>query len=160
MTLARLPLLLAFLALTTCAIAGDDLSSAQTTSAQADGGPQHARPRLGGADNVPPDPDVASPSRLLFPGTGSDNLVFAPDSRDRVPPARFRTRQGLSLADVNGNVCYTMRSYKVKPTERIRDQENFFRDYSECEMASDFQIRSAEAHEKKPHPDEPPAALK
>jgi len=159
MTLSRLPLLLAFSALTTWAIAGDDLSSPQTTSAQADVGPQHAAPRLDDADSLPPNPEVASRSRLLFPGAGSQNLVFTPDSRDRVPSARFRTRHGLSLADVNGDVCYTMRTYKLKPTERIRDQENF-RGYSECEMASDFQIRSAEAHEKKPHAHEPPAAVK
>ena len=112
MTLSPLPLLLAFSALTTCTIAGDNLSS-QTTSSQADAGPHRTAPLL-----------------------------------------------GLSLAGPNGDVCYAMRTYKVRPTERIREHENFFRGYSECEMASNFQIRSAEAHEKKPHPDEPPAALK
>jgi hypothetical protein len=160
MTLARLPLLLVFSALSTCAVAGGNVSSSQTTSSNADVGTQHAAPLLGGAESLPTDPDVAPPSRLPSPETGPQNLVFEPNAQDRVPLARFRKRPGRSLADVNGDVCYTMRTYKVKPTERIRDRENLFQGYSECEMASSFQIRSAEAHEKKPRPDGPPATLK
>jgi hypothetical protein len=50
-----------------------------------------------------------------------------------------------SLADVNGDVCYTMRSYKVKRTERLADNENGGRGYSMCEMASSYRVRSADA---------------
>ena len=160
MTLARLPLLLAFSALSTCAVAGGNVSSPQTTSSNADVGAQQAASLLGGGESLPTDPDVAPPSRLPSPETGPQKLVFEPNAQDRVPLARFRTQSRHSLADVSGDVCYTMRTYKVKPTERIRDRENFFQGYSECEMASNFQIRSAEAHEKKPRPDEPPATLK
>jgi hypothetical protein len=159
MTLARLPLLLAFSALTTCAMAGDQLSSSQTTSSNAAARPQSSA-LLPSAASLPPKPDVAPRSRLPLPGAESYNFVVAPDARDRAPLARFKTGQGLSLAEVQGDVCYTMRSYKVKETERIRDHESLFRGYSECEMASNFQIRSAEAHQKKPDPDVTPAALK
>lgn len=158
MTLAWLSLLLAFAALTTRAMAGDNRTSSETASSKADAGPQSSSPGHG-AENLPPSPDVA-PRSQLFPGAGSDELVPAPDAQDRVPLARFRPRPALNLADVNGDVCYTMRTYKMKPTERIRDHENLFRGYSECEMASRYQIRSAEAHQKKPHSDELPATLK
>lgn len=160
MTLAWLSLLLAFATLTTRAMAGDNRTSSPTASSSADAGPQSAAPRPGGAESVPPNSDVAPQSQLLFPGAGSYDFVLAPDAQDRGPLARFRARSALNLADVNGDVCYTMRTYKMKPTERIRDRENLFRGYSECEMASNYQIRSAEAHQKKPHSDEPPATLK
>lgn len=160
MTLAHLCLLLAFSALTTCAMAADNpTSSSQRSSSNANAGPQSSAPVLG-AESLPPSPDIARGSRLLFPGAASHASALPPDTRDRVPPAQFRTRQGLSLANVNGDVCYTMRTYKVKPSERIREHENLFRGYSECEVASNFQIRSAEAHQNKPHADQPAATLK
>jgi len=159
MTLARLPFLLAFSALTTCAMAGDNLTSSPTASSHTAARPQNSAPSLG-AESLPANPDIAPGSRLLFPAAASRDLSLAPDAPDRVPRARFRTRQGLSLADVNGDVCYTMRTYKVNPSERIRDHENLFRGYSECETASNFQIRSAEAHQKKSPADQPDATLK
>jgi len=147
MTLAWLSLLLAFAALTTRAMAGDNRTYSETASAN--------------AENLPQNPDDVTPrSQLLFPGAGSHDLVLAPDAQDRAPLARFRSRTALNLADVNGDVCYTMRTYKMKPSERVRDHDNLFRGYSECEMASRYQIRSAEAHQKKPHSDELPATLK
>ena len=54
-----------------------------------------------------------------------------------------------SLADVNGDVCYTMRSYKVKRTERLADNETDHRGYSTCEMASSYHVRSADGQAKK-----------
>ena len=160
MTLAWLSLLLALAALTTRAMAGDNRTSSETASSSADVGPPSSASRSGGAEILPPNSDVGRRSQLLSPSAGSYDFVVAPDAPDRAPLARFRTRSALDLADVNGDVCYTMRTYKMKPTERIRDHENLFRGYSECEMASKYQIRSAEAHQKKPHADEPPATLK
>lgn len=153
MALARLSLLLAFSALTTWAMAGDKPSSPQATSSNADVAPQSSAPRLGGAASVPPNRDVVPPG-------AAPDLALAPDAQDRRPLARVGTPRGVSLADGSSDVCYTLRTYKVKPTERIRDHENSFRGYSECEMASTFQIRSAEAHPKKPQPSESPATLK
>jgi hypothetical protein len=63
----------------------------------------------------------------------------------RIPAPRLK---GRSLAELNGNVCYFMRTYKIKPTERIPEGQSASRGYSECEMASDYEIRSAIAHEK------------
>jgi len=123
-------------------MAGDNHSSSQTTPSNVDVRTQNSAPLVGGGENLAPSSDIAPRSRLLFPGARPPNLEFTPDAQDR--------GHGLSLAEVNGDVCYTMRSYKVKATERIRDHENLFQGYSECEMASDFQIRSAEAHQKKP----------
>lgn len=154
MTLARLSLLLAFSALTTCAMAGDNLtSSSETTSSNTDAGAQSSAPVLA-VESPTSNPDIAPGSRLLFPG------ALPPDARDRVPSTPSRTRHGLSLGEVHGDVCYTMRSYKVQPSERIREHESVLRGYSECEVASNFQIRSAEAHQKKSHADQPAATLK
>jgi len=47
---------------------------------------------------------------------------------------------GVPLADKD--VCYTIRSYKVKPTERVEEGEA---GYSTCELASSYRIRSADA---------------
>lgn len=154
MTLARLSLLLAFLALATWAMAGENLSCSQTTSSNADVGSQRSADRHSGADSVPRNPEAAPRLRLLFPGAGP-SLAAAADAEDR----GLSVHEGVSLA-TRGDVCYAIRSYKVKPTERIRDYENFSRGYSECEMASNFQIRSAEAHQKNPEAHEPSATLK
>jgi hypothetical protein len=43
-----------------------------------------------------------------------------------------------------------MRIYKIKPAERIREGESVNRGYSKCQMAANFEIRSAEAHENAP----------
>ena len=39
-----------------------------------------------------------------------------------------------------------MRMYKVKRKERFADGENGLRGYSTCELASNYQVRSAIAH--------------
>jgi hypothetical protein len=50
------------------------------------------------------------------------------------------------LAKLDDGVCYTMRMYKVKRRERFSDGETGRRGYSTCEMASNYQYRSAVAH--------------
>jgi len=47
-------------------------------------------------------------------------------------------------ADANDNVCYTMRSYKVKRKERFAEGERGRSGYSTCEKASNFHVRSAD----------------
>src|SRR5690242_9799802 len=47
------------------------------------------------------------------------------------------------IAPPGDRVCYTMRSYKVKRTERIKDDESATRGYSTCELASSYHMRSA-----------------
>ena len=41
-------------------------------------------------------------------------------------------------------VCFTMRTYKVKPTERLQDGEIGLRGYSTCQMGSKYGVRSAD----------------
>jgi len=39
-------------------------------------------------------------------------------------------------------VCFTMRTYKVKPTERLQDGEIGLRGYSTCQIGSKYSVRS------------------
>jgi hypothetical protein len=50
------------------------------------------------------------------------------------------------LAKLDNGVCYTMRMYKLKRTERISEGEKIDRGYTTCEMASNYQFRSAIVH--------------
>lgn len=47
---------------------------------------------------------------------------------------------------VNRNLCYTMRTYKVSPSERLPDNESGFKGYSSCQLASTYRFRSADTH--------------
>jgi hypothetical protein len=49
-------------------------------------------------------------------------------------------------AVLNNTDCYTMRMYKVKRKEHFADGENGLRGYSTCELASNYQVRTAVAH--------------
>jgi hypothetical protein len=42
--------------------------------------------------------------------------------------------------------CYTMRMYKVKRKEHFADGESGTRGYTTCELASNYQVRTAVAH--------------
>ncbi|HZQ18830.1 MAG TPA: hypothetical protein VFA90_08915 [Terriglobales bacterium] len=46
----------------------------------------------------------------------------------------------------NDTACLTLRMYKVKRTERLSDGDTGMRGYTTCELASDYQMRSAIAH--------------
>jgi len=48
----------------------------------------------------------------------------------------------------SGDLCYTMRTYKVKRTERLGAGESATRGYSTCELASNFQVRALRAVEE------------
>lgn len=71
------------------------------------------------------------------------NPFNKPDSNAASPELRDPERP--SLAVLNGDVCYTLRTYKVKRTERLKDAENGRRGYTTCEMAAGYQLRSADA---------------
>ena len=64
---------------------------------------------------------------------------------------RMARGQRIELSPFAG-VCFTMRSYKVKRTERLRDDESGVRGYSTCEMGSNYKVRMTD--------DDPPAKLK
>ena len=82
--------------------------------------------------------------------SGASSLI-APHDTDAPVVVRMGPRgQGIELSQFAG-VCFTMRSYKVKPTERLRDGESASTGYSTCEMGSNYKVRSV---------DEPPVKLK
>ena len=89
------------------------------------------------ADNSPRSrlPALTSPFRHSDASSGLLHLRDQPKDR--------------SLADMNGDVCYTMRSYKVKRAERLADNESEHRGYTTCEMASSYHVRSANGEAKK-----------
>jgi hypothetical protein len=75
--------------------------------------------------------------------SAASDLFFLKD-RPRLkftaPSERPRT------AVLNNADCYTMRMYKVKRKEHFADGENGLRGYSTCDLASNYQVRTAIAH--------------
>jgi hypothetical protein len=101
----------------------------------------------GAADNQTS--PVSDPKYQLQGGLFSEN-VAGPGQfglpllslADSVKARRIgRTRTGV---DSNASVCFTMRSYKVRRTERLANNENGLAGYSTCEMGSSFRLRSAD----------------
>ena len=134
----RYLLLLLFVGLTVFALAAEKPASSQTTNSQTS------------STSTPQSPDtgtVTTPYAVIQQWAAKQTPN---SSRNYVDWSAMRKRGGRSLADLNGGVCFTMRMYKIKPTERLADGESANRGYSECQMASDYQIRSADAHENGP----------
>jgi hypothetical protein len=87
-----------------------------------------------------------------------DSAPFGVSAQDLRPSSGLfflKTRPRLNLnpptlqptfAVLNDDVCYTMRTYKVKHKEHFADGESGSRGYSTCELASNYQVRSAIAH--------------
>jgi len=97
---------------------------------------------------------AASPTQSLFSQSAivSADLRIGPysgfsDSREP-GSADGRPNQKatwhISLNEANG-ICYTVRMYKVKETERLSDGETGMRGYSTCQFARDYQVRSADS---------------
>lgn len=83
----------------------------------------------------------------LFGLSGADkpasDLFFLNDR----PRLNFSTPVEQSRSAVlNERECYTMRMYKVKHKERFKNGENGLRSYTTCELASNYQMRTAIAH--------------
>jgi hypothetical protein len=97
-------------------------------------------------------------SGISLCANAADNFSPSPDSQSLVAhqnsteSERFDvTRHQFGLLSPSGdlgtgdaNVCYTMRSYKVKRTERLNENESGVTGYSTCEMASIYKLRSTE----------------
>lgn len=49
-------------------------------------------------------------------------------------------------ADTRRDVCYTIRAYRVKRTERLIDGQTANRGYSKCVMATDYTLRTTVEH--------------
>ena len=76
---------------------------------------------------------------------GSSSIVS--DSREPSPADARSDRKPAWRVPLNAanGICYTVRMYKVKATERLSDGETGMRGYSTCQFATDFQFRSADA---------------
>jgi len=55
------------------------------------------------------------------------------------------TTETKSRTQTNDDVCYTMRTYKVKRTERLTDRQRSLRGYATCVMAGNYRLHSADA---------------
>jgi hypothetical protein len=78
------------------------------------------------------------------------NPFIKPDAKSGTLQLRAPQLGVESRANANESVCYTMRSYKVKRTERLDDNQSGVRGYSTCEMASSYRLRSAEGNTQQP----------
>lgn len=60
--------------------------------------------------------------------------------------SKTQNQQSAIVLPLNApsDLCYTMRMYKVKATERLKDNETGRRGYTTCQLARDYQIRSAD----------------
>jgi hypothetical protein len=100
---------------------------------------------------------AASPTQSLF----SQSAIVSADLRiepysgfsDSREPGSADARPNqkatwhIPLNEANG-ICYTVRMYKVKGTERLSDGETGMRGYSTCQFARDYQVRSADAQDE------------
>jgi hypothetical protein len=76
--------------------------------------------------------------------TSSD--LFFLKTRPRLDLSTPSKRPGSAI--LNDTDCYTMRMYKLKRKEHFADGESGARGYTTCELASNYQVRSAVAHVK------------
>ncbi len=79
----------------------------------------------------------------LLASSGEQSQLFksVPDNSFFV---KGKPLYGAVQLSPNGDVCYTMRSYKVKPREHFAEGESGRAGYSTCERASAFHFRSAD----------------
>jgi len=87
---------------------------------------------------------TADPAVFGQPAQSAGSDLFFPKDKPRLnltAPAIHPRSAVLNDAD-----CYTMRMYKVKRKEHFADGETGSRGYSTCELASNYQVRSAIAH--------------
>jgi hypothetical protein len=87
---------------------------------------------------------TADPALFGQPAQSAASDLFFLKDKPRLnltAPAKQPRSAVLNDAD-----CYTMRMYKVKRKEHFADGESGTRGYSTCELASNYQVRSAIAH--------------
>ena len=75
-------------------------------------------------------------------------ICFAANDRKSSGSSESETRSQQAAIvlplDASKDVCYTMRMYKVKATEHLKENESARRGYTTCQLARDYQIRSAD----------------
>lgn len=116
------------------------LVAGSATSALAGDDPSKQSPTLQPQNEVEND-SVFGAAQNPSPSSG---LFFLHGENPRLHLARPAIEPKSAVLD--DDLCYTMRTYKVKRTERLSDNESGRRGYSTCELAKNYQVRSAIAH--------------
>jgi hypothetical protein len=101
---------------------------------------EKAQPQPAGAQNQTADPALFQGNGAVEPASDLFFLQNRPRLSFTAPAEQPRS------AVLNERDCYTMRMYKVKRKERFADGESGLRGYSTCELASNYQMRTAVAH--------------
>jgi hypothetical protein len=111
------------------------------TSASAAGDGSESQASAGSTQN-----QTANTALFSQPATGlpeTSELFFLKERpRLDLSPPVVRPQSAI-LTD---EACLTLRMYKVKRKEHFADGETGFRGYTTCELASNYQVRSAVAH--------------
>jgi hypothetical protein len=84
--------------------------------------------------------------RLSIAQTDSGAVSLAAPSYESVIAQLDRTKHVDRRVNLNplAGVCFTMRSYKVKRTERFRDDESAATAYSTCQVGLGYTVRSVD----------------
>jgi hypothetical protein len=94
---------------------------------------------------------AAASGELRIPAakTGSGDSPLVPGRSDGTVIVRMGPGgQRIELSPFEG-VCFTMRTYKVKPTERLQDNETGTAGYSTCQMGSNYRVRATDTPSSK-----------
>ena len=115
------------------------LAGVPTISMAADSDEAKSQTSLGSLQNQNTDASLfGQPAQ-----SAASDLFFLKDKPRLNLTAPARQPRSAVLNDTD---CYTMRMYKVKRKEHFADGESGSRGYSTCELASNYQVRSAIAH--------------
>jgi hypothetical protein len=90
--------------------------------------------------------DAASEQFGIASGQADSGAVFlAAPSYGLVVPQLDRSKRSERRVELSpfAGVCFTMRSYKVKRSERFRDDKSASTAYSTCQMGSIYNVYSA-----------------
>lgn len=86
-----------------------------------------------------------SPPSLILSDSDSGLPSRTNSSQSSERDARWNRKPSWQIPlNSAGDVCYTMRTYKVKATERLSKNEKGTRGYSTCLFARDYELRSAD----------------
>ncbi|SRR5258708_7737103 len=87
-------------------------------------------------------------SAIAQRGSGAFSMIAPVNKTDAPLLVRMDRGQRIELSPFAG-VCFTIRTYKVERTERLREDENGTPEYSTCQAGSNYRIRSADGSTSK-----------
>lgn len=92
--------------------------------------------------NNPDTPLAARSSEEGSPVLDLSSFPARPDGLEFARPINHKPSARWNIAPLSAG-CYTLRVYKVKRTESVKDGESASRGYSTCEPGLQFQVRTA-----------------